>query len=177
MIRRPPRATRTDTLFPYTTLFRSGELREPESDLLVDLAGDGILQALARLDEACQDRMLARWPPALAAEHDAIAAVMDQHDDRRVGAWKAGRGAVRVEAEADMPRLPDGGRAAAAAAEDVPRVPGHDASRISEQSAVVAGQPRTDRTPVDRQSDGWGKGGSGRGDIGGRRCIKKKKDK
>src|SRR3546814_1295697 len=27
MIRRPPRSTRTDTLFPYTTLFRS-EMRE-----------------------------------------------------------------------------------------------------------------------------------------------------
>src|SRR3546814_11556206 len=26
MIRRPPRSTRTDTLFPYTTLFRSGVL-------------------------------------------------------------------------------------------------------------------------------------------------------
>src|SRR3546814_5724378 len=26
MIRRPPRSTRTDTLFPYTTLFRSSEL-------------------------------------------------------------------------------------------------------------------------------------------------------
>src|SRR3546814_2436631 len=26
MIRRPPRSTRTDTLFPYTTLFRSWEL-------------------------------------------------------------------------------------------------------------------------------------------------------
>src|SRR3546814_20598033 len=26
MIRRPPRSTRTDTLFPYTTLFRSGWL-------------------------------------------------------------------------------------------------------------------------------------------------------
>src|SRR3546814_3141946 len=26
MIRRPPRSTRTDTLFPYTTLFRSHEL-------------------------------------------------------------------------------------------------------------------------------------------------------
>src|SRR3546814_5750708 len=25
MIRRPPRSTRTDTLFPYTTLFRSGK--------------------------------------------------------------------------------------------------------------------------------------------------------
>src|SRR3546814_5453602 len=27
MIRRPPRSTRTDTLFPYTTLFRSPEQR------------------------------------------------------------------------------------------------------------------------------------------------------
>src|SRR3546814_3181992 len=27
MIRRPPRSTRTDTLFPYTTLFRSGSIR------------------------------------------------------------------------------------------------------------------------------------------------------
>src|SRR3546814_12371386 len=27
MIRRPPRSTRTDTLFPYTTLFRSLTLR------------------------------------------------------------------------------------------------------------------------------------------------------
>src|SRR3546814_5523443 len=29
MIRRPPRSTRTDTLFPYTTLFRSGGGRRP----------------------------------------------------------------------------------------------------------------------------------------------------
>src|SRR3546814_20504910 len=29
MIRRPPRSTRTDTLFPYTTLFRSGDARGP----------------------------------------------------------------------------------------------------------------------------------------------------
>src|SRR3546814_10445672 len=28
MIRRPPRSTRTDTLFPYTTLFRSGRVME-----------------------------------------------------------------------------------------------------------------------------------------------------
>src|SRR3546814_3933456 len=33
MIRRPPRSTRTDTLFPYTTLFRS-VLRGPQSTLL-----------------------------------------------------------------------------------------------------------------------------------------------
>src|SRR3546814_4986560 len=29
MIRRPPRSTRTDTLFPYTTLFRSGHAAAP----------------------------------------------------------------------------------------------------------------------------------------------------
>src|SRR3546814_6019744 len=35
MIRRPPRSTRTDTLFPYTTLFRSvaiGGRRDDEAD-------------------------------------------------------------------------------------------------------------------------------------------------
>src|SRR3546814_681696 len=31
MIRRPPRSTRTDTLFPYTTLFRSSYLLHPPS--------------------------------------------------------------------------------------------------------------------------------------------------
>src|SRR3546814_4770908 len=40
MIRRPPRSTRTDTLFPYTTLFRSSASRPApdageESDALV----------------------------------------------------------------------------------------------------------------------------------------------
>src|SRR3546814_20413823 len=34
MIRRPPRSTRTDTLFPYTTLFRSSEPRG-------ELSGEG----------------------------------------------------------------------------------------------------------------------------------------
>src|SRR3546814_11315770 len=37
MIRRPPRATRTDTLFPYTTLFRSDLLDHiPEPRLRVE---------------------------------------------------------------------------------------------------------------------------------------------
>src|SRR3546814_13161950 len=49
MIRRPPRSTRTDTLFPYTTLFRSAQVRfswimlgrEPRSteELLMVYAG------------------------------------------------------------------------------------------------------------------------------------------
>src|SRR3546814_17512916 len=37
MIRRPPRSTRTDTLFPYTTLFRSLDLRVLGLDLLAEL--------------------------------------------------------------------------------------------------------------------------------------------
>src|SRR3546814_15473653 len=32
MIRRPPRSTRTDTLFPYTTLFRSPAAEAEEAD-------------------------------------------------------------------------------------------------------------------------------------------------
>src|SRR3546814_12639670 len=32
MIRRPPRSTRTDTLFPYTTLFRSRQCRDMAQD-------------------------------------------------------------------------------------------------------------------------------------------------
>src|SRR3546814_17815605 len=36
MIRRPPRSTRTDTLFPYTTLFRGVRFRLP----LLELADD-----------------------------------------------------------------------------------------------------------------------------------------
>src|SRR3546814_6532025 len=36
MIRRPPRSTRTDTLFPYTTLFRSSHGRGVAVDLTLD---------------------------------------------------------------------------------------------------------------------------------------------
>src|SRR3546814_3732428 len=37
MIRRPPRSTRTDTLFPYTTLFRFGILRVVSVPVTVDI--------------------------------------------------------------------------------------------------------------------------------------------
>src|SRR3546814_10580632 len=42
MIRRPPRSTRTDTLFPYTTLFRSGRFgsANPARDRRTALATD-----------------------------------------------------------------------------------------------------------------------------------------
>src|SRR3546814_14724157 len=39
MIRRPPRSTRTDTLFPYTTLFRSAD-----ADIVADTVESRLLQ-------------------------------------------------------------------------------------------------------------------------------------
>src|SRR3546814_11802641 len=41
MIRRPPRSTRTDTLFPYTTLFRAGIGVGNEQQALAQMSGDG----------------------------------------------------------------------------------------------------------------------------------------
>src|SRR3546814_5308849 len=41
MIRRPPRSTRTDTLFPYTTLFRSRFFRRPAVEMLLRCLGIG----------------------------------------------------------------------------------------------------------------------------------------
>src|SRR3546814_9468450 len=41
MIRRPPRSTRTDTLFPYTTLFRS-RLEQMSTRIAYLIAGVGI---------------------------------------------------------------------------------------------------------------------------------------
>src|SRR3546814_4373380 len=41
MIRRPPRSTRTDTLFPYTTLFRSGlNIESTGGGITVNIYGD-----------------------------------------------------------------------------------------------------------------------------------------
>src|SRR3546814_13006500 len=42
MIRRPPRSTRTDTLFPYTTLFRSREKNGEKQPYLYISDADGI---------------------------------------------------------------------------------------------------------------------------------------
>src|SRR3546814_1321131 len=63
MIRRPPRSTRTDTLFPYTTLFRSAHPPPPIRPALagLDLPGAGDDRAAG----TCIDRRDARagpWP-------------------------------------------------------------------------------------------------------------------
>src|SRR3546814_17191813 len=74
MIRRPPRSTRTDPLFPYTTLFRSRATRTADS-LFAAIAqriqlGEkiGLIELLPdeQLQRSCID--LGRNRPALAGE-------------------------------------------------------------------------------------------------------------
>src|SRR3546814_3808095 len=48
MIRRPPRSTRTDTLFPYTTLFRSGYIPR---DMLPNMPRKTLTTTLALREE------------------------------------------------------------------------------------------------------------------------------
>src|SRR3546814_16757816 len=84
MTRRPPRSTRTDTLFPYTTLFRSRGLRlhAPGERQVADRAeADGaLLHDLARP---------ARVVLALGEQHavalEDAALVRERSDERRVG--------------------------------------------------------------------------------------------
>src|SRR3546814_12359736 len=61
MIRRPPRSTRTDTLFPYTTLFRSLQLTFgfvelsdflPMTLKIFVLGGNGLLESAFKLSKA-----------------------------------------------------------------------------------------------------------------------------
>src|SRR3546814_228306 len=76
MIRRPPRSTRTDTLLPYTTLFRSDRLVDGEAELAgdhVDRAGQQVgLQRRGVLDGPDLDPLEGRAPalPVLVADQN-----------------------------------------------------------------------------------------------------------
>src|SRR3546814_18426049 len=75
MIGRPPRATRTDTLFPYTTLFRSqrDERRRPILTAPGDVGGEGIVGG-HEIDKAAAGRDDA--DPARAQRRDADVAAL-----------------------------------------------------------------------------------------------------
>src|SRR3546814_18822940 len=91
MIRRPPRSTRTDTLFPYTTLFRSllapGDA-QVEAELPAPLRQDPVAHVDARRGFVERERHVRR-PPQRLLRHR-------RHDDARP------RRALRI-----LPRQPD----------------------------------------------------------------------
>src|SRR3546814_5340954 len=76
MIRRPPRSTRTDTLFPYTTLFRSEELAEGVAaarelvEIAADVVGDPQVVGVVR-------RAVAEAAPVVALGEVVGGAVLD----------------------------------------------------------------------------------------------------
>src|SRR3546814_16937462 len=62
MIRRPPRSTRTDQLFPYTTIVRSHDL----GGGLTEGADDSVsLQPLARIDDVAERAWASDWLVAI----------------------------------------------------------------------------------------------------------------
>src|SRR3546814_2801237 len=80
MIRRPPRSTRTDTLFPYTTLFRSRQ----DADLYV-AAGARIMDLYRQRIESRQDS---------AADHTSGRRSDIIERDLRLAALKAERAEI-----------------------------------------------------------------------------------
>src|SRR3546814_3040051 len=67
MIRRPPRSTRTDTLFPYTTLFRSGRAGDRQREVRVRPARPGDPRGRDRRGE--HRSRAAQHPRLLRAAH------------------------------------------------------------------------------------------------------------
>src|SRR3546814_3022515 len=73
MIRRPPRCTRTDTLFPYTTLFRSvveSQVTKPLEDQLAGIEGVDVMTSRSRSERSYINIKfnLTRDPDAAAAD-------------------------------------------------------------------------------------------------------------
>src|SRR3546814_5276056 len=70
MIRRPPRPTRTDTLFPYTTLFRSKIVRNTDAHAVLTVPGSRvgmIVRAKAALSKVIMRPLQQRKAPIKAA--------------------------------------------------------------------------------------------------------------
>src|SRR3546814_7944796 len=105
MIRRPPRSTRTDTRFPYTTLFRSTTRRHLCGARRSDAAGD--------VGEPCEGRGQ-RWRTrgALCDEPGGGIKASRRARTRRVGRAAAGGAAAFVSVE---PRAIGRGRSLAEA--------------------------------------------------------------
>src|SRR3546814_15725387 len=96
MIRPPPRSTRTDTLFPYTTLFRSAAVHA----VVADAAVEGVVSGPAAEDHriACPGIVQDGEPGALIREGDLeIEAVGDAQEG--IGEVVANRQAYRGREE------------------------------------------------------------------------------
>src|SRR3546814_20150117 len=90
MIRRPPRSTRTDTLFPYPTLFRSRDrMRGAGGFQQIDRARDQIALFVRRIFDHLETGMrraavagLGPRPIGMEVKLDLLTARQDRRDER-----------------------------------------------------------------------------------------------
>src|SRR3546814_2038144 len=130
MLQRPPRSTRTDTLFPYTTLFRSGG-KAPH-----------ILFADADLDNAINAATGSAW--ALCGQSCALGSrVLVERPvyDRVVEAFRERAGRVRV----GMPLDPATHMGPQAHRQQLDKTLSYVAIGRGEGAELVTGGPRIDR--------------------------------
>src|SRR3546814_12486180 len=80
MIPRPPRSTRTDTLFPYTTLFRSLRVRSADRRAETQAAARDDLPEIALRHAAREDRRHVRFDPRRTQCAHQTAASAEQAD-------------------------------------------------------------------------------------------------
>src|SRR3546814_13760197 len=85
MIRLPPRSTRTDTLFPYTTLFRSGEVAVVERQEDVVAPGDGEGQVFRRYAVRGEEATIACLRHHVEVEAEHHVGLVARSEERRVG--------------------------------------------------------------------------------------------
>src|SRR3546814_1400008 len=90
MIRRPPRSTRTDTLFPYTTLFRSGGDLVLGQRGAVAQVGQGLVAGPAHVVHAGVDHQPAGAPHGVGqAAEVLVGGFVDAHLHAQVLAVQA----------------------------------------------------------------------------------------
>src|SRR3546814_10218125 len=113
MILRPPRSTRTDTLFPYTTLFRSDRRGEFVAGNLLGVA-QGVAGALAdQAGRAQRRQVIGAQSLGLAGGMEGIAEAGEADDARPafpglVGDQAGHASAHRLAADHQGPRLQRG---------------------------------------------------------------------
>src|SRR3546814_16375136 len=102
MIRRPPRSTRTDTLFPYPTLFRSvaTKVEEQAGALVLDILGQKVREIRGIADSAAM--LFGAFAGATAAVDGtfAIEEGVAHSEDLTVRGRKA---EARTKGSADLP--------------------------------------------------------------------------
>src|SRR3546814_6505101 len=82
MIRRPPRSTRTDTLFPYTTLFRSCVDALADTSGFEAASGPGLRECMLRDDGQALLPTAVMQPATFAIEYALARLWMEQYGIR-----------------------------------------------------------------------------------------------